>query len=200
MYGKHYESMYTGSMRGKGSAFFAVWGYVISHAKPSKAHGSVVELNPEILAFLIGEKQEVVDRVILEFQQPDPKSRTPDEEGRKLVSIGGYEYRVVNGAYYRGLRTAEERREYNREKQAEYRAALKRLVEGGMTMEDAKVYIRELRLEYRKRKKEAAHEGGCAGAIEAVREGFAEVQGGIVRPVLGAPPAGAAAAEGGLVA
>jgi hypothetical protein len=125
MYGKHFESMYTGSMVGKGSAFFAVWGYVISHFRPSQEHGAVVELNPVYLGAVIGEKAEVVGGVIEDMCSPDGRSRSQVEEGRKLVALGVYDYRVVNGGRYRAIRNAEDRREYQRQKQAEYRARKK---------------------------------------------------------------------------
>ncbi len=122
-WGKHFASMYEGSMRGSGSAVFAVWGYVISHMVPSKKHqGTTVQINPEIVAFLIGEKVEVVEGVLAKLCSPDAKSRTQTEEGRRLVKVAEYLYRVVNGDYYRSIRNEEDRREYQRVKQAEYRA------------------------------------------------------------------------------
>lgn len=122
-FGKHFVSMYEGSMRGRGSPFFAVWGYVISHMRPDAkpATEMLVDLNPEIIAFLLGEKIEVVEKKISEMCEPDPKSRTPDLDGRKLVKLGEYSYAVVNGLTYRRIRNEEERNEYQRVKQAEYR-------------------------------------------------------------------------------
>jgi hypothetical protein len=81
----------------------------------------MVELNADIIGFLIGEPGDVVAGVIKEMCAKDPKSRTVEEEGRKLVQLTEYEYRVVNGAHYRNIRNEESRREYQRIKQAEYR-------------------------------------------------------------------------------
>lgn len=125
-WGKHFASMYEGSMRGAGSAFFAVWGYVISHMTPNRTHGTTVELNPDIVAFLIGEEADVVRGVVARMCGPDPKSRSKDAEGRKLVQVAEYTYQVVNGDYYRKIRNEEERREYQRVKQAGYREARKK--------------------------------------------------------------------------
>ncbi len=121
MFGKHFSQMYEGSMRGAGSAFFAVWGYVISHMVPNRKHGTTVEMNTGIVAFLLGEDESVVTEQIERMCSPDPQSRTKSEEGRKLVRLSEYSYRVVNGDLYRGIRNEEERREYQRVKQAEYR-------------------------------------------------------------------------------
>lgn len=54
------------------------------------------------------------------LQAPDEFSRTKDHEGRRIKEVdGGWE--LLNHGKYRTLLSAEERREYNRRKQAEYR-------------------------------------------------------------------------------
>jgi len=52
---------------------------------------------------------------------PDRYSRTPDHEGRRVAPVDGG-WQLLNHGKYRALLSAEERREYNRRKQAEYRA------------------------------------------------------------------------------
>lgn len=103
---------------------FAVWGWIISHQVPNRGRNEfTVEVDPGLVAYQIGKvTEEEVRRQIEEFCQPDEKSRTKDEEGRKLVEINPYCYRVVNGAYYDQLRREEHRREYNRVRQANLRA------------------------------------------------------------------------------
>jgi hypothetical protein len=70
------------------------------------------------------------------LKSPDPYSRTKDHEGRRVRDIdGGWE--LLNHAKYRALLSAEERREYNRKKQAEYRAVKKpRVNDMSMTVND----------------------------------------------------------------
>lgn len=51
---------------------------------------------------------------------PDPHSRTPDNEGRRIEAITGG-WALLNHALYRKRLSEDERREYNRRKQAEYR-------------------------------------------------------------------------------
>lgn len=114
MYGKAFSSMYTGSMMGIGAVPFAVWGYVIANMQPDKECGAQVELNPKLMAVLIGEPEKAITDAIELFCAPDLKSRTKAKEGRKLVKLGEFDYQVVNGEKYRQIRTNEERREYLR--------------------------------------------------------------------------------------
>ena len=109
MYGKHFESMYTGSMIGSGAAVFAVWGYVVANMKPPNFH---VELNPELLAFILGEPVSAVVSAIERLCAPDPKSRSKAMEGRRLTKEGEYLYRVVNGEHYSKIQTNEDKRAY----------------------------------------------------------------------------------------
>lgn len=118
MYGKHFTSMYTGSMMGAGPVVFAVWGYVISHCNNAE-----VELNPRLVATLIGCSVGDVETAIEFLLQEDPQSRNTEENGRRLIKVGQFAYRVVSHALYRSIRDENDRREYNRKKQAEYREA-----------------------------------------------------------------------------
>jgi hypothetical protein len=124
--------MYEGSMRGAGSAFFAVWGYVISHMMPCRGvnKGTRVELNAEVVAFLIGEKPEVVQAQIDRMCSPDPRSRTKVEGGRRLIRKGEFEFVVVNGDKYRAIRDEDSRREQNRDAQRRHREKI--LAKGGL--------------------------------------------------------------------
>lgn len=114
MYGKIFESMYRGSMVGAGSPVFAVWGYVIANMRADKEVGAQVDLNPVYLGMVLGESPEVVVEVIEKLCGPDPRSTSKEEEGRRLIRMGEFSYRVVNGAKYMAIRNEEERREYNR--------------------------------------------------------------------------------------
>lgn len=121
MYGKLFESTFTGSMYGRGAVVFAVWSYAIAHGKPD---GSV-EINPRMLAATLGESLELVQSALQFLQATDPESRTKTEDGKRLIRESEYLYRIVNFQQYRNIRNDEERREYNRRKQAEHRAKLK---------------------------------------------------------------------------
>jgi len=67
------------------------------------------------LAFILGEPEEDVESAIAYLCSPDPKSRTETEDGRRLIRLGEFAYRVVNGPKYRAIRDEERRRETDRE-------------------------------------------------------------------------------------
>jgi hypothetical protein len=111
MYGKVFASMFTGSMMGVGSHVYSVMTYAIVNADAD----GFVELNARLLSVLIGDPQDRIEEAIAYLCQPDPDSRTPDQEGRRLLKKGQFLYQLVNYAYYREIRNREDRREQNRE-------------------------------------------------------------------------------------
>lgn len=61
--------------------------------------------------------QRVIDVGIAALLLPDPDSRTPDEEGKRIVPLTegrSWGWRIVNYTHYRNLRDEESRREYHR--------------------------------------------------------------------------------------
>jgi hypothetical protein len=56
------------------------------------------------------------------LKAPDPHDSSGVEDGRRIIDHGGNLYEIVNYPAYRQHRTAIERREYMRQKQAEHRA------------------------------------------------------------------------------
>lgn len=105
-----------------GFAAFALMGYVVANMRPDKTVGFQVELNVPILATIFGESTESIQGAIDYLCAPDPHTRTPTEDGRRLVKIGTFAYRVVNGAAYDAIRNEEDRRAQNRAAQARFRA------------------------------------------------------------------------------
>jgi len=116
MYGRHFQSMYTGSMYGQGFGLFAVWGYVVSHEREG-----MVELNPKLLSDLFGESLEDVSTIINTLCSPDDDSRSKAQNGRRLVKIGQFAYQVVNAAEYAKMASEADRRRYLAQKQREHR-------------------------------------------------------------------------------
>lgn len=90
------------------------------------------------LARMAGKSVEEVEDAISRFQQPDPYSRTTDNEGRRVEVIEGG-WHLLNHGKYRQLMSAEERKEYNRKKQAERRAKIK----VSMTVNDSQLHVKD---------------------------------------------------------
>lgn len=126
MFGKHFISLYTGSMVGAGAVPFAVLGYVIAAQRPHRELGSVVELNPVLLSAMLGEKVEDVEKGIKFLCSPDKNSRSKEADGRRLVEAGPFLYQVVNGAKYRAIRDEEARLEQLRTAQRTHREKKKK--------------------------------------------------------------------------
>lgn len=68
--------------------------------------------------------RDIIDAGLEKLQQPDPASRSTEEEGRRIVRIDAdrdWGWRVVNYEYYRNLASREDKREKDRERMAEKR-------------------------------------------------------------------------------
>src|SRR5438128_360042 len=122
MYGKIYESTFTGSMVGSGLKVFAVWSYVVANTKPD----SLVELNPRLLRAILGATEAEVESAIDFLCSPDPKSRSKEFKGRRLIKRAEFLYFVPQAQKYRGIPNERERRQYFRDKKREERERLRR--------------------------------------------------------------------------
>jgi hypothetical protein len=152
MYGKHFASLYEGSMIGAGATVFAVWGYVIANQEPDRRVGSQVRLNPKLLAAIIGESENEMAKAIAYLCRPDPRSTTKDKDGRRLIKLGEFDYQVVNGAKNRAIRDEETRREQIR--QAQRRSRIKK----SLPLAGAREY------------EEAARNGATPAELDAIVE------------------------------
>lgn len=88
----------------------------------------IVDMTPEAIAAKCGYPLDIVQRGIIELEKPDSRSRTPDEEGRRIVKLEDtrdWGWRITNYEKYEKIRSAEERREYFRLKKQEQRAKAK---------------------------------------------------------------------------
>lgn len=109
MYGKIFSSTFTGSMFGAGPDVFALWSYVVANSI-----SSTIELNPLLLAATLGMPPDRVELAIKVLESPDPKSRNPKHDGRRLVHEGAFQYHVTSHTIYRNMRDEDGRRQYQR--------------------------------------------------------------------------------------
>jgi hypothetical protein len=163
-FGRIFETMYQGSMVGAGPNVFALWPYVIAHMRGHSEYGALVELNPVLLGFIFGTKESDVEAAIDYLCSPDPKSRTPTEDGRRLVKMGQFLYRVVNGACYLALRKKEDARFSHAVRQSRYEAKRK--------IHKTKAQIRAANEAREKRFVDAVNNGDESSADRIAAEGL----------------------------
>lgn len=120
MYGKIFESIYDGSLYGEFEAI-VVFKAMIVLADES---GSL-DMSPQSIAGRTSYPIEVIKKGLSVLQKPDPDSRQPAHEGRRIVPLENgrsFGWHIVNYEYYRNLANREAKREADRIRIAEKRS------------------------------------------------------------------------------
>lgn len=84
----------------------------------------VFDMTPEALHHRTGIPLDIIKEGIKALEMPDPESRSPAEEGRRIVRISderNWGWQIVNHPYYRDLQRAEDKRAGNRKRQQKLR-------------------------------------------------------------------------------
>lgn len=121
MYGKLFAQMYDGTLGTKGpwQALVTFQQLIILADKAGD-----VDMTAEAIARRTTIPLSVIQEGLTALEEPDPDSRTPDEEGRRIVRLSEdrpWGWHIVNHDKYRKIRSQEERREYMRQYQRERR-------------------------------------------------------------------------------
>jgi len=95
-FGKIHAQMYEGSMFGAGLEVMAIWPYMLARA--DKNHR--IEMNPKMVAAMIGCSVDDVTTALGILESPDPESRSKEHEGRRIVKEGEYMYFIPNRRLY----------------------------------------------------------------------------------------------------
>tara|TARA_R110000824_G_scaffold106133_1_gene250758 strand:- start:405 stop:1079 length:675 start_codon:yes stop_codon:yes gene_type:complete len=68
---------------------------------------------------------------LAELMKPDPRSKTPDHEGRRIEAVegSGYGWRVINFEAYKSIRSTEDMRDKTRDRVRRFRAKKKGTVD-----------------------------------------------------------------------
>jgi len=125
MYGKLFSQMFDGTLGTKGpwEALVTFQQLVILADK-----NGFVDMTAEALSRRTTVPLSIIEVGLATLTQPDPDSRSPEEEGRRIVPIDpsrSWGWRVVNYEHYRKIRTEEERREYHKNYSRQRRAKAK---------------------------------------------------------------------------
>jgi len=119
MYAKIFTSIYQGTLRGNTHGL-VVFTNLLAHTDSD----GWVDIHPRAIAEEVGLPIDAVKAALLMLESPDPESRSPDMEGRRIARIDEHRdwgWRIVNHAKYRAIRNEEDRREQNRLAQARWR-------------------------------------------------------------------------------
>jgi hypothetical protein len=112
MYAKLFSCIYSGSLRGKPHDLL-VFTNLLAHCD----YEGVVDRHPRAIADEVGLTVDQVRAALERLESPDPESRSPDHEGRRIVRIDAHRdwgWRVVNFARYRAMRDEDDRRAQTR--------------------------------------------------------------------------------------
>ena len=125
MYGKLFSQMYDGTLATKGpwEALVTFQQLIILADKRG-----IVDMTVEAIARRTTIPLQFIQKGIAALLEPDPESRSPDEEGRRITRLSDsreWGWQIVNYDHYRKIRSAEERREYLKKYQRDRRAKVK---------------------------------------------------------------------------
>jgi len=115
MYGKIFDSIYDSTLAEDWRALITFQQFIVL----CDADG-VVDMTPHAISRRTGIPIEHIEKGIGILESPDPYSRTPDQEGRRIERLDNHRpwgWSIVNHAHYKGLQDAETVREQNRIRQ-----------------------------------------------------------------------------------
>lgn len=125
MYGKLFAQMYDGTLATKGP-----WQAMVTFQQMIilADRGGIVDMTREAIARRTTIPADIINVGITALEQTDNESRTPAEDGKRIVRLSAerdWGWQIVNYEHYRNIRSQEERREYMRLYQQKRRAACK---------------------------------------------------------------------------
>jgi len=115
MYGKIFRQMYRGTL-----ATVGPWEALVTFQQMIVLadQEGVVDMTIEAIVRETTIPIEIIRKGIETLEKPDPESRNPTEEGRRIVRLrenSTWGWQIVNYAYYRKLKREEDRRDYHRQ-------------------------------------------------------------------------------------
>ena len=119
MYGKVFDSIYDGTLYGHWEAIVTMQQLIVL-ATPD----GVVDMTPNAIAARTSIPLDIIKKGLTVLESPDPYSRTPGEDGRRIVPMDEHRpwgWRLVNHGKYMRLRNMTEKRAADRERIAEKR-------------------------------------------------------------------------------
>lgn len=119
MYAKLFTSLYQGTLRGCADEIL-VFTNLLAHADAT----GLVDKHWRSISEETGISVERVKTAIANLEAPDPESRSPEQEGRRIMPLDEHRawgWHIVNYGKYRAIRNEDDRREQNRLAQQRWR-------------------------------------------------------------------------------
>lgn len=119
MFGKVFASMYKGTLYGQWQAIITMQQLIVL----ADAEG-VIDMTPPAISAHTSIPLDIIETGLKILQQPDPYSRTPDNEGRRIELIDPsrpWGWVLVNHKFYRDLASEQDRRDKTRERVRKFR-------------------------------------------------------------------------------
>lgn len=122
MYGKVFQQIYDGTLVENWKALVTFQQMIVL----CDSQG-VIDMTPEALARRTGIPLDIIREGITNLESPDPSSRTPDQQGRRIERIDAHRewgWQIVNHAKYQKMVSHDEKRASDRERLAAKRASV----------------------------------------------------------------------------
>lgn len=119
MYGKIFETMYKGTLYGHWEAIVTFQQLIVL----ADADG-IVDMTPQAICAHTSIPIDIIEKGLLKLAEPDKWSRTPGEEGKRIVCIDEHRpwgWQIVNYLKYKHLKDSDEVREQNRVRAQRFR-------------------------------------------------------------------------------
>jgi len=128
MYGKIFDSIYTGTLYGQWEAIVTFQQMIVL----SDADGNL-DMTPPAIAAVTSIPLEIIQKGLEVLAAPDPYSRTPGAEGRRIELIDGHRpwgWHIINHEKYRSLQDADTVRAQTRERVRKHREEKRAVTDG----------------------------------------------------------------------
>jgi len=119
MYGKIFECIYEGTLYGQWEAIVTFQQMIVLCDDEG-----FLDMTPPALAAKTSIPLEIIQKGIEILERDDPYSRTPGENGKRIIRISGnrpWGWKIVNHEKYRKMVSNEDRKKYMRDYMREYR-------------------------------------------------------------------------------
>ncbi len=119
MYGKIFDSMYEGTLYGHWEAIVTLQQMLVLCSSEG-----VIDMTPQAISARTSIPLDIITKGIVILSDPDPYSRTPGEDGKRIVLMDDrrpWGWRIVNHAKYQKMRDREAKLEADRVRIAEKR-------------------------------------------------------------------------------